>query len=96
MVWHPTRRPETVDQNRLSHRAAKPGQPSRQRGQPIPASPTAAERLAAVQASKPRRGDNDTQGEKTMNDPLIALSVLALELSSTAAELATRLDIPGS
>ena len=92
MVWHKTPRWPTVsDQTELSHRGAKPGQSARRR-QPIPTNPTAAEKLAAVQASKPRRGgDNDTQGEKTMNDPLVALSVLALELSSTAAELATRL-----
>jgi len=90
MIFHKNRWPTVPDQTELSHRGAKPGQAARRR-QPIPSNPTAAQKIAAI-TSKPRRsGDNDTQGEKTMNDPLIPLSHLALDVGATAAELATRL-----
>lgn len=88
MVWHPTRRPETVDQNPLAWRqqATKPGS-GRPRGQPpIPPAVDPKTKLEAVK--RKHSSHNET---KETNMPDIPLTVVAAELGADIHSLARRL-----
>ena len=88
-VWK-TRRTEAADRAALQQ--AKRGA-GRQRGQPpIPPAVDPATKFATVQASsRHKTRDTGKQGETMNNDLLIPISVLALDVGATGAELARRL-----
>ncbi len=84
---------ESRARDKLSWRQLKPGATSAGRNS-IPTTTTPSDRLAAIQQTQRRRRPRDTkhQGENTMTDDLlIPLSVLALDLHTSAAELADQL-----
>ena len=95
MLWHKTRWASAAEENRLSHHTAKPGRPQRRQGQPIPTTPTAAKRLAAVQASSQQHkiSDNEFKANRSYTMPdTVPLVTISAELGQNPNLVAARVN----